>query len=206
MASLQGTTPADTYQGLLKTNNNNTLPSGVDAAESITDGLGNESKIKLHQDYVDIAKLRADGTEGTQGQVLQAGTNGAIQWAAVPTPSVINTTTVNAAYVNATQETTSSTFYSTEYTAQLFIFPGQSSSFYNFGTTSQAGKIAVTNPSVNDGFVCNFIVASNTLYIDQPIGVGFGYALTTSGTTLRIGNTTGSPSSNFYTIKILNIR
>jgi hypothetical protein len=80
MASLNGQTPANTYEGLLKTNDNGTLPSGADPAEPITDGAGNASNLKLHQDKVDFSRLEINGNTGNQGDYLQNNGSGSLVW------------------------------------------------------------------------------------------------------------------------------
>jgi hypothetical protein len=80
MASLNGQTPADTYEGLLKTNDNGTLPSGADPAEPITDGAGNASNLKLHQDKVDFSQLEINGNTGNQGDYLKNNGSGSLVW------------------------------------------------------------------------------------------------------------------------------
>jgi hypothetical protein len=80
MASLNGQTPANTYEGLLKTNDNGTLPSGADPAESITDGAGNASNLKLHQDKVDFDRIEINGNDGVQGDYLKNNGSGNLVW------------------------------------------------------------------------------------------------------------------------------
>lgn len=80
MASLNGQTPANTYQGLLKTNDNGTLPSGADPAVPVTDGAGNETPLKLHQDKVDIRKLEINGNDGNQGEYVRNNGSGSLVW------------------------------------------------------------------------------------------------------------------------------
>jgi hypothetical protein len=80
MASLNGQTPANTYEGLLKTNDNGTLPSGADPAESITDGAGNASNLKLHQDKVDFSRIEINGNAGSQRDYLKNNGSGSLVW------------------------------------------------------------------------------------------------------------------------------
>lgn len=65
MASLEGTTPAATFRGLLKTEDNQPLPSS--GGVQVTDGEGNLSPLFLGQNYAQI-----NGQLGV-GQAPEAG-------------------------------------------------------------------------------------------------------------------------------------
>lgn len=80
MASLNGQTPADTYEGLLKLYNNGTLPSGISPPTTVSDGAGNPSDLRLHEDWVEITRLSAGGIFGLDGQYLGQTGSGNLQW------------------------------------------------------------------------------------------------------------------------------
>ena len=81
MASLNGQTPAATYEGLLKTNDNGTLPSGDDPAEVVTDGAGNASDLKLHNNHIEVRRLKTTANGfGNDTQYLGANVNGVLNW------------------------------------------------------------------------------------------------------------------------------
>jgi hypothetical protein len=80
MASLNGQTPADTYEGLLKLYNNGTMPSGISAPTTVSDGAGNPSDLRLHEDCVEITRLSAGGTFGFDGQYLGQTGSGNLKW------------------------------------------------------------------------------------------------------------------------------
>lgn len=80
MASLNGQTPADTYEGLLKTNDNGTMPSGNDPAEVVTDGAGNASDLKLHNNHIEVRRLKTSIDFGDAGKYLGQNGNGVLNW------------------------------------------------------------------------------------------------------------------------------
>ena len=80
MASLNGQTPADTYEGLLKLYNNGTLPSGISPPMTVSDGAGNPSDLRLHEDWVEINRLSAGGIFGLDGQYLGQTGSGNLKW------------------------------------------------------------------------------------------------------------------------------
>jgi hypothetical protein len=78
MASLTGQTVSSTYDGLLKTEDNDILGAN---SKKITDGLGNETGLSLNTDgdveisgdlKVDGAIIDSNGVSGTSGQILSS--------------------------------------------------------------------------------------------------------------------------------------
>lgn len=78
MASLTGQTVSSTYDGLLKTEDNDILGAN---SKKITDGLGNETGLSLNTDgdveisgdlKVDGAVIDSNGVSGTSGQILSS--------------------------------------------------------------------------------------------------------------------------------------
>ena len=174
---------------------NDKSPGGVGYQGTTIQELGDflsagSSNLSGKQDISE--KNQANGYAGLDA-------NSKILSSAVPSALSANTGTF-------TQSLTSAQVVSIEFTAQLFLINSFPTNFYNFGSTPRAGQFYIENTATNAGFLCSFIVANNTLFIDISRSNGSGFGISTAGTSLNVQNTTGAPNAFNLTIRILNIK